>query len=539
MPPTTNFLDAQERAELVKKSRKLMQMFGTTPGASVLAQKYDELQRSSLALPALLPVKPGKCPDVHGAPLMPGMFRPSLDDNELKSSWVILGGNQASGRRHSVPSSPDDISILRDDVTEEHSQVIKAGDGDLSSNEASNRQDLGLRTSFMDMSYESISNDGASAAQTPNQWSRQYSPFPRTPTIAEQEEADRKRKRDQLAKLHRFLGSRVPVGLVLGLDAGDAPLPPLALQAPDCPSKSDKFAEPRKAWLTRRRSSSSAVYPMTSHDLDRLNENLSDEEKAINVRRAQKMEKVFGVLPPQVLYHTRCSPSPTHRPASPASPAFGRWTAPPSPISRSRDESQLFERNPNQSPHKSKAKKPYRPGTPESVQHLLPNRSSVSFNFEPESMDISDVYTHYQHSLHSLNDIINREDTASLAELHCFLRGEVPDPALQEYADHSGFVSGSLQSERRRSLPLPVLSTVESSVPMPKPEATDFQLRRRRAAKLTQFFGVDYNQIIHDVLESIEKGVEEERKKGTLQPEEVEVLLRKVHTLKTKRSISL
>ena len=60
-------------------------------------------------------------------------------------------------------------------------------------------------------------------------------------------------------------------------------------------------------------------------------------------------------------------------------------------------------------------------------------------------------------------------------------------------------------------------------MPTPKPEPTDFQLRRRRAAKLTQFFGVDYKQIIYDILESIEKGVEEDRKKGTLQPDEVEV----------------
>jgi hypothetical protein len=35
------------------------------------------------------------------------------------------------------------------------------------------------------------------------------------------------------------------------------------------------------------------VYPISSPDLDRLKEDLSDEEKAINVRRAQKMEKVI------------------------------------------------------------------------------------------------------------------------------------------------------------------------------------------------------------------------------------------------------
>jgi hypothetical protein len=67
------------------------------------------------------------------------------------------------------------------------------------------------------------------------------------------------------------------------------------------------------------------------------------------------------------------------------------------------------------------------------------------------------------------------------------------------------------------------VSTGDSGVLTPKPGATDFQLRRRRAAKLTHFFGVDYRQIMTDILESIEKGVEEERRRGTLQAEEVEV----------------
>jgi hypothetical protein len=65
-------------------------------------------------------------------------------------------------------------------------------------------------------------------------------------------------------------------------------------------------------------------------------------------------------------------------------------------------------------------------------------------------------------------------------------------------------------------------TTTEIPVPPPK-ELSNFQLRRRRAAKLTNFFGVDYRELIHDILESIEKGVEEERKRGTLRPEEVEV----------------
>jgi len=47
----------------------------------------------------------------------------------------------------------------------------------------------------------------------------------------------------------------------------------------------------RKEWLRRRRSSSAGDLPAWSDDLDRMKEELNDKEKAINVRRAQKMEK--------------------------------------------------------------------------------------------------------------------------------------------------------------------------------------------------------------------------------------------------------
>ena len=57
----------------------------------------------------------------------------------------------------------------------------------------------------------------------------------------------------------------------------------------------------------------------------------------------------------------------------------------------------------------------------------------------------------------------------------------------------------------------------------PKPELTDFQLRRRRAAKLTQFFGVQYRELINDVLDSLEHGLEHEQKRGTLQAGEIAV----------------
>lgn len=121
---------------------------------------------------------------------------------------------------------------------------------------------------------------------------------------------------------------------------------------------------------------------------------------------------------------------------------------------------------------------------------------------------------------------IFQDDRASLAELHQYLQGDAPDPPapVQEFVRSLSRTS-SIRSERRRSLPSSIVS-VSTEYPLtPKPEITDFQVRRRRAAKLTHFFGVGYKEIVNEVLDSIEKGVEEERKRGTLQPEEVEVSL--------------
>lgn len=122
-----------------------------------------------------------------------------------------------------------------------------------------------------------------------------------------------------------------------------------------------------------------------------------------------------------------------------------------------------------------------------------------------------------------------QDDRESLAELHRFLHGEMVESPTDEQpllANHRLSTSTySHKSERRHSLPTRTSMTSISTelVPPSKPEPSDFQLRRRRAAKLTHFFGVDYCELIHDILESIEKGVEEERKRGTLRPEEVEV----------------
>ena len=155
----------------------------------------------------------------------------------------------------------------------------------------------------MDLSDEE--GPGDAAVLTPKASRGRSHPFsPSTASLADslsseqQAEDERRRKREKLAKLHRFLGSRVPPHLVLGpLDEGN-PLPPPA-PSPFARDRTldhdtdEDGGDIRKAKMRRRRSSSAAEFSRTwSDDIDRLKEELNEREKAINVRRAVKMEKV-------------------------------------------------------------------------------------------------------------------------------------------------------------------------------------------------------------------------------------------------------
>ena len=94
-------------------------------------------------------------------------------------------------------------------------------------------------------------------------------------------EEDHRRRREKMAKLHRFLGSRVPTSLVLGFSASDDTLPAL-----------DRTTT-STGRHNRRRSSSAAETRSNWFGDDRMKEELDEREKAINVRRAIKMEKVI------------------------------------------------------------------------------------------------------------------------------------------------------------------------------------------------------------------------------------------------------
>lgn len=128
-------------------------------------------------------------------------------------------------------------------------------------------------------------------------------------------------------------------------------------------------------------------------------------------------------------------------------------------------------------------------------------------------------------SLQELYAMLNSTSTAGSdteAELahtkHVSVSGYESDPASP-----SGTVS------RRRSHPSRMsvmsMSTVSSgsSLYTLTPEPMGFQARRKRAAKLTNFFGASYRDLYGEVLEKLEIGFLEEAREGNMSREEFDV----------------
>jgi len=136
-----------------------------------------------------------------------------------------------------------------------------------------------------------------------------------------------------------------------------------------------------------------------------------------------------------------------------------------------------------------------------------------------------------------------QDDKTSLKLIHDMLHADDDnDDGSTRKVDDDGYGSSELDidipstsalaapshNERRNSVPhCPSITSLRSeySVTTPPPEISTFEQKRRRAAKLTNFFGVSHRDIISDILESIESGVTEERGRGTLNEAQADVCL--------------
>ena len=258
-PPTTNNLRPQERADLVRKSRKLTQLLGEIPSPQ------------SVTHPSL----PGRLSD------------------EALPSWTARHSPRYIWASRSSMRSADSIDTIHDHLVLPSpidalsiSELSLAGTGKAKAGDTrTGAADAVDSASFIDLSDDdkppaplfSPRSLPSSLHGSPSD-SVESMLLRRTP-----EDQDRRRRREKVAKLHRFLGSRVPTSLVVGFDAADGGLPALD-HSIDCA---------RTGRQNRRRSSSAAESRSNWFGPDdRVKEELDEREKAINVRRAIKMEKV-------------------------------------------------------------------------------------------------------------------------------------------------------------------------------------------------------------------------------------------------------
>ncbi|THH26311.1 hypothetical protein EUX98_g7878 [Antrodiella citrinella] len=587
LPPTTTFLNPRERADRVRQNRKLTQMFGQTPGnleaIALSTSPYDTsvLPPSHLSASANHAASFGaKRKHQRAVASMSATEEPTTPvPPSPRAVWPPPEGtvylSLSGARRHSSPLTTTEftlpaietVSTSWDDMhrlphrMQDPTDLIEVGSEegvpytDWSShighapNSKLGMASPGSPTSFIDLSDEEGPGDSPSiiSVETPKAYTRRGGlalPSPSVSSLQESlspsediEEEGRRRKRDKVARLHRFLGSRIPADLVLAqVDARSATPPPVPTVSPMAANNDARY----KSRIRRRRSSSAAELGGTwSDEIDRLKEDLNEREKAINVRRAVKMEKMFGVAPPQTLYHTRHNASPSSGGQASTGLPAPRRTPPQSPITTAL-------RNLNASAYtRGRPKKNERPGTADSSEPLIRSADSDDTQI---AHGLSDLYLHYRHSLNSLNDIIDRDDKESLVDLHDLLHGNAAETPLQPFSlqDAANSIPSTSKAERRRSLPVRTsmtsinsefsVNTIGSLTPQIL-DASAFQNRRKRAAKLTQFFGVDYRDLVSEILDSIEKGVEEEGGRGALQVDEVQDLLQKLRKLKVKRNL--
>ncbi|KAF5392459.1 hypothetical protein D9757_002248 [Collybiopsis confluens] len=662
-PPTSNNLDPLSRADLVRKSRKLAQVFGQTPhGSSLVAPLSISASDIGPSPSSFLDIT-SPTTSRHRASNSIAAFRKSavleskdrikgnIERIKSKAIWPPPPSTQyisaASSRRHSIPLTPDEFEFLselhrREPAPSERGETsvldLDSGDnieiGSVKSDRASfidwdddspkvdvkgkNIHPVELISQSPQSSMSSRHSSLSSLTFAPpsaypggvprNSFQPQEdSGIPATPFDSEDEgrnynrhlqeqkqkllarqpslvsiftpslmspeeraEAEKRRKREKLAKLHRFLGSRVPQGLVLGEDdESESGLPNLSVSSMGEETDMDGSGEEKRSWkkgmakVTRRRSGSeSGISSEWSDITDRRKEDLGANERLRMVKRAMRLEKMFGVAPPQTLYQLRAqghvphsqsisSISPAEAPkmarSSSAGAIEGLSSAPPNKSQIPTSRELLLPKDDNANEQSG--------GAAVEVDEMATSSTGPVIVGRPRGASL--VYTHYEHSLNSLGDILDRDDRASLKELHeIFYPLDEPGTSQETDADvcadsdppeYTSAYAGSIRSERRRSLPartsmasLASLGSITSKISVNEAEGSgidgNFQVRRRRAAKLTQFFGVDYRDLVQDVLESIESGVELERGRGRIDTEEAEDLLRKLRTIKGKRT---
>ncbi|KAH7107120.1 hypothetical protein BKA62DRAFT_747439 [Auriculariales sp. MPI-PUGE-AT-0066] len=571
LPPTTNTLSNASRADLLRRHKKLQQVLGdgiasVHPFARDDAGAWPPNQRETVYLSAgskrhsqsLSPTTP-KRHSFDMASLSSVLtyqsdasFVDMDDDHDRATSAAVAREMPASpsvGDSH-APPTPRALRARQLDSLSSLADSLSSG----STGSQSRRSRHRGRSFSVDVV--------PSPPGSPHSWV-----FVGTGGVGKgsplgvEGEEERRRKRAKLTKLHRFLGSRVPADMVLGISSPDDDLPPVAAAEPQVYDDDVRF----KTWMRRKSNRSASPYPsgpvspQAENEDSQLNASeLCESERMINVKRAQKMEKLFGAQPPQTLFHTRPHGGiGTMRAADPAAVLARPYpsSAPSTPsleptalpaVSASGRMQKLWNASGN-----GKGALWRRPSDPDtdSSQHLLgitpvSSQSAQLMTDEDDGVVTPQAtrpkmssleYQHYEQSLTSLGAMIDRGDRASLMELVDY----VNEASSEDDAAHAAATSSS-SLDRRRSLP-PARASSSSAASVLTLDAENdeapsngFGLRRKRAQKLANFFGVQHRELFGEVIDSIEMSVRDEASRGSLRPDEAQELINRLRVLRTR-----
>lgn len=355
-PPTSNLLDQKERADLVRKTRKIVQVLGpgVTPVVQAIPRPLDSsgLRREALHRATRSDVSPLDDPQRDSSRGRPATNDVPSSSDEPKHSWEPLNREtlylSGSERRHSSPStstfSPDihkasdsdaaSLSSLGSIITPEKRAERKGGARsgsptsfmELTDEEGAKTPKLRPSTEIKKDS-ERPSTDTAVSGGKDTRHTGTNSPastakhhVARKPSLTsslslslsdedkdawgelwkdmtkqDDDALERQRKREKLARIHRYLGSRVPPELVLG--TGSVTPPPGPTSNDHQHNVGDGSVGSVTEWKRRRRSLSAATYRSwelkSQMELEmRSKDTLSNTDRVLHVRRAQKIEQV-------------------------------------------------------------------------------------------------------------------------------------------------------------------------------------------------------------------------------------------------------
>ncbi|CAE6390364.1 unnamed protein product [Rhizoctonia solani] len=389
-PSTSNMRTAAERAELVKKARKIQQVLGDVPPVSgTTGSAFYRVSRAARSEDSLVTPTSGR------------------------GEVVLIGGSaDVRGHRSTASLSSRPLLALSPALqTDGLLDIRTSGSGDdfrVSLNE-------GVKPEADDVDLEEHERD----------------------EDEDESALARRAKRVKVAKLNRYLGSRVPAHLVLGMNEETWDY------EQGLPRAQSEDGESGSVLSGKKRRASDGDYASLEEGMNDLSV-MSTEEKARAVRRKAKMEKMFGERPPQKLYQVQ-------------SGADG--------------------------PSKSVSDHESEPEDEEDEKSL-------------EGAEGGAHYQSYRASFNSLAYFVSNADRDSLEGLYDIISGPSESDSVAQ--------------------------------------RNQFAARRKRAAKLSNFFGVSYRDLFGAVLDILESDVKEDKEEGSLSAAETQDLLRKLKSLKDK-----